>query len=418
MIRQIRCLLLALTLLVPTVALATAPLDDSRLFMDAFNAFQRKDYLFSIERLGLLNQQFPDSPLRDISLLMLARAHQRAGDYDPAARAINQFSGEFGSGTLAGSVDEELLSLGKRQKAGEKLGVNRPLQTAAQKIRNEQLAIERAAAEQAERERQARERLERERIEREKAEAERRERERLAAIKAARDAIRFALESPGEQTVAAGTRAAIPFELINNGLGTEEFSLQAVASTTSEAVILQGETPLRSVTLKPKERFKGIVRFNVPGDRVDGSQVSATITATSLKFSDLTQAHNAGATVAAPLVRVVSRPAKTPLAPGEKTVYRITLLNVGSLQAKDLDLKISLPPHLKMVESVDNGCWLDSDQVAACRIETLASGTMLDRNFQIVAGAEGQQRGNLELVQTVLQVKESFPGAVVAVKKP
>ncbi|MCK7496046.1 MAG: hypothetical protein MZW92_37660 [Comamonadaceae bacterium] len=129
--------------------------------MEAFNSFQRKDYLLSAEKLQQLNQHFPDSPLRDVALLMLARSNQRAGDNETAASIINQFSGEFSGSTLAGSVEEELLTLGKRQKAGEKLAPNRQLQMAATKVRNEQLAIERAAVEKAERERLAREKAER-----------------------------------------------------------------------------------------------------------------------------------------------------------------------------------------------------------------------------------------------------------------
>ena len=120
-----------LTLSLPPAA--RAQVDDSALFMEAFNAFQRKDFLLSAEKLDQLNQYFSDSPLRDVALLMLARAHQRAGENETAARIINQFSNEFGSTTLSGSVEEELLSLGKRQKTGEKLLPNRQRQMAAQK---------------------------------------------------------------------------------------------------------------------------------------------------------------------------------------------------------------------------------------------------------------------------------------------
>ena len=106
--------LLLCTILLP-LSLAfpvQAEVDDSSLFMEAFNAFQRKDYLFSAEKLAQLNQHFPDSPLRDVALLMLARSNQRAGDNETAARIINQFSSEFGSSSLAGSVEDDLLALG------------------------------------------------------------------------------------------------------------------------------------------------------------------------------------------------------------------------------------------------------------------------------------------------------------------
>jgi hypothetical protein len=57
-----------------------------------------------------------------------------------------------------------LLSLAKRRQAGEKLLPNKQLRTAAQKVRNDQLAQERAAAMKAEQERLAQERADRERI--------------------------------------------------------------------------------------------------------------------------------------------------------------------------------------------------------------------------------------------------------------
>lgn len=411
--RLLPILLLALCLLLP--APLRAEVDDSSLFMDAFNAFQRKDYLLSVEKLNLLNQQFPDSPLRDVSLLMLARSYQRSGEYDPAARTINQFSAEFGTSTLAGSVDEELLHLGKRQKAGEKLVVNKQLHAAAQKVRHDQLAIERAAAERAERERLAREKAERERIAHEKAEAERRERERLAAIKAARDAIKFGIEPPAAPvTITAATLAQLPFELVNHGVGTEEFSVSATASLSGEVTVLAaGGAPLQKVTLKPKERLKGIVTVKVPGDKVDGAKVSAEIKVASTKFNDLIQTQTVAATVSAPLLRAVTRYAKSPLAIDEKTSYRVTVLNVGSQAAKDVDLRITLPSAVKLVDAGENGCWIESEQVAACRIETIPQGMLTERTLQVQAKtvAPAAQRGTVEVVQTVLQVKESFPGA-------
>lgn len=57
-----------------------------RSLWEAFTSFQGKDYLHSIEKLNHMEQLFPDSPLRDVSLLMLARSQYRSGDNDAAAR--------------------------------------------------------------------------------------------------------------------------------------------------------------------------------------------------------------------------------------------------------------------------------------------------------------------------------------------
>jgi len=419
--------LLLCTILLPlAVALPVrAEVDDSSLFMEAFNAFQRKDYLFSAEKLAQLNQHFPDSPLRDVSLLMLARSQQRAGENEAAGRTINQFSEEFGTSTLAGSVDEELLTLGKRQKAGEKMPSNRHLQLAAHKVRNEQLAIERAAAEKAERERLAREKAERERIAREKAEAERRERERLAAIKAARDAIRFSIEPPaGELLAEAGQATKIPFELINQGVGTEAFSLEAIFPAGMNGALSamdESYKGLPKVELLPKQHFRGLLSLTLPGDRVDGSRQQVTVKAASVTFSDLVQTKELQITAKAPLLRAVAKLSRAMVAPGEQLAYRVTVLNVGSTTAKEIDLRISLPNQLKLIDAGDSGCWIENEQLAACRINSIANGQLNERNLMVAVrdNASGKNlRGSVEVLQTVLQTKESFSGASFTVTAP
>jgi len=86
-------LLLVSIMLIPLSV--RADMDDSSLFMDAFTAYQRKDYLLSVEKLNKLTQLFPDSPLRDVSLLMLSRSYQRSGDNEAAARTVNLFFPSF-----------------------------------------------------------------------------------------------------------------------------------------------------------------------------------------------------------------------------------------------------------------------------------------------------------------------------------
>jgi uncharacterized repeat protein (TIGR01451 family) len=393
--------------------------------MEAFNAFQRKDYLLSAEKVKQLNQHFSDSPLRDVALLMLARSNQRAGDNEAAANVINQFSSEFGNSSLAGSVEEDLLSLGKRQKAGEKLAPNHQLQLAAHRVRNEQLAIERAAAEKVERERLAREKAERERLAREKAEAERRERERLAAVKAARDAIRFSIEPPaGELLAEVGVAATIPLELVNHGIGTEEFSLEGLFPPGLNGTLTaanESQKGLAKIQLAPKQSFKGLITVTLPGNRVDGSRQALTIKAASVKFNDLLQTRELQITAQAPLLRAVAKLQRPQVAPGESVSYRVTVLNVGSTPAKEIDLRISLPKQLKLIDAGENGCWIENEQLAACRISSIANGQLGERNLTVVVRdkAEGQNlRGTVEVLQTVLQTKESFQGAGFNIKQP
>lgn len=404
---------------------AAADYDDSNLFMEAFNAFQGKNFILSIEKLNRLEQLFPDSPLRDVSLLMLARAHQRSGDNQAAGTTINRFGKEFGNSPLATSVEAELAALGKRVGAGEKPAQNQQLHTAALKVRNEQLARERAAALKIEQERLAKERAEQERLARERAEVERLERERLAALKAAREAVKFELtqlKEPPELEV--GIPVLLPFRLINASKQPEEFSLEAVLPSGIEGVIIQDgdrSRPLQKVQLHPQQKLDLQVAFTMPGNRVDGSRLMVTTRATSTKFTDISQSLELQAIAAAPLLRAVCRLQTSKHPTDLPDDYRVTLLNVGSRPAREIDLKISLPESVRVMHAGDNGCWIENDQLVACRVALLPHGQLQERTLKVMVSenkisADKPVRGSVEVVQTVLQLKESFPGAVVTAK--
>jgi hypothetical protein len=104
---------------------------------------------------------------------------------------------------------------------------------------------------------------------------------------------------------------------------------------------------------------------------------------------------------------------------GEANSYKITLLNVGSKAAKEIDLRITLPQQLKLTDAGGNGCWIENEQLAACRIDAVASGNLVERSLkvQIRTDAAGKTaKGTVEVLQTGLQVKESFSGAAFTVK--
>ncbi len=135
----------ALVVLFGTGFAYSAEQDDSALFVDAFNAFQTKDYIRTIEQLDQLYRLFPDTPLRDVSLLLQARAALKSGNRELAAKVVNQFQAEFSDSPLKATIEDELLKLGIHQKKGEKLQPDKKLQSAAQKVRSAQLQQGRAA---------------------------------------------------------------------------------------------------------------------------------------------------------------------------------------------------------------------------------------------------------------------------------
>jgi hypothetical protein len=309
-----------LIVLFGTGLLFSAELDDSTLFIEAFNASQKKDYLLAIEKIGQLNQLFPDTPLRDVSLLLLARAGMKAGDNQLAAKTVNQFSAEFSSSTLKEGIEKELLSLGNRLKNGERLEPVRQLQIAAGKIRDKRILLERAAAEKAEQLKLAREKL---------------ERERIAKEKAARESIRLVIAVPeGGRSYEVDGHGQLLFELINRGVGREEFRLVSTAAPeyalTFKSAANNRETVER-ILIGGGKKFKGAISFKVPHDRIDGQRVVLPIRVVSGRFADISFSKDIVVSVSAPLLRAVAKPSRSTVQPGETFQYRVMLINAGSL---------------------------------------------------------------------------------------
>jgi tetratricopeptide (TPR) repeat protein len=396
-------------------ASATIP-DDSALFMEAFNAYQKKDYLLVVEKIEQLNQLFPDTPLRDLSLLFQARASYRSGDYEQAAKIINQFGSEFADSPLRTSVETDLTNLGVRLKKGEKLLPNKQLKTAAQKVRNDQLALERAAALKAEQERLAREKAELQRIAKEKADAERRELERLAAEKAAKESIKLAIVFPtGSQVSEVGKEGEMPVELVNNGSGREEFRL-ILPSATEYApgltLALKAGEALERVVLEAGEARKGVMKYKLPASRVDGFNLSLQLKAVSTKFDDVSFVGDAHIVAAAPLLRAIAKPDRMKVPVDEVFKYRVTVLNAGSMAAHDLTIRVELPIQLEFSDAPGDGFRSEGVRTVAIHVDSLEIGNMKEFSLNVKSKdtSVGKQdlRCKVEIENGVLKLRESF----------
>ena len=401
-----------------------AEVDDAAIFVEAFNAFQKKDYLLAIEKAGQLNQVFPDSPLRDVTLLLIARSSIKAGENELAAKTINKFKGEFSDSTLASTIEEELLALGSRFQKGEPLQPNKQLQTAAQKIRDDRLAQGRIAALKLEQEKLAKERAEQERIALEKAESERRERERLAAEKAEKESIKVAISILDDGSlVAVGQNGSMPIEISNRGKNSEEFLLEVSAAQEYGAFLsaagIQSET-VKRIKLATGETFKGKINLRMPADKVDGHRETLTIKTTSSKYSDVIQAKNALIITSAPLVRVVAKLARPKVTLGEQLRYRVSVLNIGSLSAEDLTVRVKLPPQLDFVGAPDVNYMQEKDGTLLLRVERIETGKLADISLDVKVRENSaigvELRGQVEVVNGKLQRKDIFTGGVSVVQ--
>ena len=399
-------------------------IDDAAVFVEAFNAFQKKEYLLAIEKANQLNQVFPDSPLRDVNLLLIARSSIKAGDNELAAKTINKFTGEFSDNPLTSTIEEDLLALGSRHLKGEQLQPNKQLQTVAKKVRDDRLALELAAALKLEQEKLARERAERERIALDKAEAERKERERLAAEKAEKESIKTAILVPEEGTVvAAGQNGSVPIEISNRAKNSQEFLLDVTAAREYGAFIAsagKSDEAVTHVKLASGETFRGKVLFRMPSGKVDGDRAALAIRTISSKYRDVVQVKNALVIASAPLVRVVAKLARPKVAPGEQLRYRVSLLNIGSQSAQDLTVGLQLPPELVFVGAPDLKLRQEQKGTLVFRVDRIESGKLAEINMDVKVRENsriGQElRGRVEVVNGQLQRKDTFTAGVSVVE--
>jgi len=223
--------------------------EDSQIFISGFNAFQQKDYATTITRMDEVLQKYPDSPLRDMALFWLSRAHFKNGNQRDAARYMSQFSKEFPDNPLRGTADEELLALTARYEKGEQLpGGSQPAAAEKPDPERERLAalqreqehaaalkadearnlVEKAAAakrtaEEAEQARLAAVQKEQERVAALKAETERQAAEKAARAEQERKASEKAqAEQLAQENLAMATRAAEESEQNRQALLKEE----------------------------------------------------------------------------------------------------------------------------------------------------------------------------------------------------
>jgi len=394
--------------------LFAAEIDDTALFVEAFNAFQKKEYLLAIEKANQLNQVFPDSPLMDVTLLLIARSYIKSGDNELAAKAINKFTGEFSDSALTSTIEEDLLALGSRHKKGEQLQPDKNLQAAAQKVRDDRLALERTAALK----------LEQEKLAREKVESERRERERIAREKSERDDIKTVISVQDAGTlVAAGQNGSMPIEISNRAKSSQEFLLDVLASNEYGAFLAsagKSDEAVTSVKLASGETFKGRVLFRMPSNKVDGHRAALTIRTVSSKYRDVIQTKNALVIASAPLVRVVAKLAKPKVTPGEQLRYRVTVLNIGSQAADDLTVRVQLPPELVFTAAPDLKFRKEQNGALVFKVDRIETGKLAEISLDVKVRETsriGQElRGQVEVLNGQLQRKDTFTASASMVQ--
>jgi uncharacterized repeat protein (TIGR01451 family) len=391
----------------------TAEIDDSTVFVEAFNAYQQKDYLLAIEKCDQLNQVFPDSPLRDVTLLLIARASLRSGNNERAAKYAAMFSTEFPESSLKTSVEDELKVLVKRHQKGEVLAANKTLQIAAGKVRSDAIARELAAKLKEEQELQARIKLEAERREKQRIEAEKLD-------KASINAIITLQEDRGPFSV--GDKGSLAIEISNTGKNSEEFLLTVTAAKDYDAFLAGANKPDENISrlkLAAGETFKGAVVFRMPAEMVDGHRSAMLVKLVSAKYGDISFQKEAVVISSAPLVRAVAKLAKQKVTPGEKLRYRVTVLNAGSLPARDLTVRLRLPSQVVFQGAQDVSFRQEPNGELVFKVDQVDIGKLAEINLDVKVRedcAAGQElRGHVEIASGTMQRKDVFASAASVV---
>ncbi|HIJ87280.1 MAG TPA: DUF11 domain-containing protein [Desulfuromonadales bacterium] len=444
----------------------SAEIDDSTVFVEAFNAYQQKDYLLTIEKCDQLNQVFPESPLRDVTLLLIARASLKSGNNERAAKSVTLFTKEFPESRLKTSVEDELMTLAHRYQKGDVLAADKTLQAVARQVSNDRIARQRAAEmklemeriakakaeqerlakikleeerlekERLEKERLAKvkleeERLEKERLEKErlakiKLEEERREKERLLAEKLAKENIKIAISLRNDAgSFPIGSSSVIPLEITNRGNSSEELLLNISAAREYGVILTKPGKPDESVTrlqLASGETFKGSLHVRMPFEMVDGHRSLLSVHAVSAKFSDIAFKQETVVICSAPLVRAVAKLVKPKVTPGEKLSYRVAVLNAGSQSAQNLTVRLQLPPQIDFQGGSDTPFKQESNGALVFTVDKVDIGQLVQINLDVKVRENtsiGQElRGQVEVESGGLQKKEVFVASASVVIAP
>jgi outer membrane protein assembly factor BamD (BamD/ComL family)/uncharacterized membrane protein len=435
-------------------------------FVSGFNAYLRGDYPEAIATLSGVLEKYPDTSLRDMTLLWLSRSYYKSGNQQEAGRHMAQFFKDYPESPLKATVEEGLADLAVRYERGEPLAVQQAAspvaapsvaaaesglsgadkQLAAQKDEAARVAVEKAARDKAAEEWAAAARVEAERqaaAKRAQAEADRQaaaERSRAkadterktvaaaakptrakdlqasllrdqaiaeyrkvverypgtpAAINAANrlrqlDAsyqekaavVRDSLDQSEEnskifsievdqkasldfslaaeaQTVEAGKRFSMPFQVLNRGNSPDSFSLESGIPADYRPRFTAASDPdsplVKTAPLLPGERFDGLIQFEMPTMSLDGERKLFPVKALSDADGSISQSRPLRLVAKAPILRAVIKSDVTLAAPGERIPYRLALLNVGSAVARDLSLRVTFPPQYEPVDAAASG---------------------------------------------------------------
>jgi hypothetical protein len=217
--------------------------------------------------------------------------------------------------------------------------------------------------------------------------------------------VELTLLSP-PQTYNVAQRISIPFEVTNQGNGSDSFYLESGFPTEFSAAFSSAGTPSQAINqthvLAPGESFKGLVSVTIPASSIDGLRITYPIKASSRMVTEATQSREVRVIAAAPLLRATVKADRSDLLPGDKIIYRVALLNVGSTGAQDVSFRLNFPPQLEPVDFAASG--FRQEMKAALVIDGLQLKSGESREFNLAFQLkEGSLAGQEILTRAELQ---------------
>jgi uncharacterized membrane protein len=199
---------------------------------------------------------------------------------------------------------------------------------------------------------------------------------------------------------AVGRPTVVPFEVINRGNGTDSFSLESAFPADFKVRFASAAASGVSVTqtpeLAPGETFKGVITLTIPPGSIDGLRITHPVKVASRLISEASQSREVRLIASAPLLRAVLRTEKTRPLPGEKVVYRIAILNVGSTVAQDVTFRLNFPPQFEPVDYAPAG--FRKELKSALVVDGLTVNSGESREFNVAFQLKEDSLAGQELV--------------------
>ena len=229
---------------------------------------------------------------------------------------------------------------------------------------------------------------------------------------------------PVSMPVDVARAVTVPFEIINRGNGPDSFYLASAFPADYGVRFMSRAAPDKAINQTPSlasgEAFEGLISLKIPSSAIDGLRINYPVQAASIYTGEVSQTREVALVASAPLLRAVVKADRNVLSPGEQVKYRVTLLNVGSMSAQDVTMKLNFPAQYQAVDYASAG--LRQEMQAALIMDGIQLRPGESREFvtSFKLREEALAREELvvraDLINNQLQARNSFHGNTVIVQ--